>query len=110
MDNYIQPGDVIELTAPVGGVVSGTPYQIGELLVIATVTAAATYAFNGAVRGVFKITKAASQAWTEGALVYWDDTAKDFTTTAAANLLAGVAVAVVGGGAGETTGFVRLNN
>ena len=109
MDNYIQPGDVVEFTAPGGGVISGTPYQIGQILVIAAKTVAATFPFNGATRGVFKITKAASQAWTEGALVYWDDSAKDFTTVAAAHFLAGVATAAVAGGAGDTTGYVRLN-
>lgn len=109
MDNYIQPGDSIELTAPGGGVVSGTPYKIGQLLVIAAVTAAAGAKFNGHTTGVFKITKAGSQAWTEGALVYWDNTAKVFTTVATSNLLAGVATAAVAGGAGDTTGYVRLN-
>ena len=59
--------------------------------------------------GVFELTKIGSQAWTVGALVYWDDTNKRCTTVATANLLIGVAVAAVAGGAGNTTGRVRLN-
>ena len=54
MNNYQQPGDVLELTAPAGGVTSGVPVQIGQLLVIPAVTVAATVAFNGQVVGVFK--------------------------------------------------------
>ncbi len=108
MNNFIQPGDVLELTAPAGGVVSGTPYKIGQLLVVAADTKAAGELFRGKTSGVFQITKAGTQAWTEGALVYWDDVGAEFTTTATGNLLAGVAVAAVGAGAGETTGIVRL--
>ena len=49
MKNFVQPGDVVELTAPSGGVVSGTVYLIGALVVVATVTAAEGAKFNGAV-------------------------------------------------------------
>lgn len=57
---------------------------------------------------MFELTKIGSQAWTVGALVYWDDANKRCTTVATANLLIGVAAAVEGG-AGNTTGLVRLN-
>ena len=52
--------------------------------------------------GVFELTKIGSQAWTVGALIYWDDAAKRCTTVATANLLIGVATAAVAGGAGNT--------
>lgn len=107
--NYVQAGRILEFTAPTGGVVSGTPVKIGQLLVMPLVTAAQTLPFNGQVDGVWTITKVGSQAWTEGALVYWDDGNSYFTTTASGNLLAGVAVDPVGSGAGETSGVVRLN-
>ena len=55
---------------------------------------------------MFELTKIGAQAWTVGALVYWDDTNKRCTTVATANLLIGVAAAAV---AGNTTGRVRLN-
>lgn len=48
----------------------------------------------GVAAGVFKLTKSGSQAWTVGALVYWDDTNKGCTTVATANLLIGVAAAL----------------
>lgn len=109
MINFIQPGDVLDFTAPAGGVVSGTPVLIGALLVVPQVTAAATVLFAGVVVGVVSAPKAASQAWTEGAIVYWDDTAKVFTTAAAGNTRAGVAAEAVAGGAGDVIGIVRLD-
>ncbi len=109
MINYLQPGDSLTLVAPAGGVVSGTAYKIGSLVVIATVTAAAGAAFVGKSTGVFSYAKPGSQAWTIGLKIYWDDTAKNFTSTVGTNTLVGVAVEAVGAGAGETTGKVRLD-
>jgi predicted RecA/RadA family phage recombinase len=107
--NYLQPGKVMSFTAPTGGVVSGQPYQIGQILVIAAATVAQTLAFEGATTGVFSVTKVGSQAWAEGAIVYWDDSARKFTTVAAGNLQVGCAAEAVGSGAAETTGKVRLD-
>ena len=108
MKTFVQPGESIEFTAPVGGVTSGVGVLIGDLLVIATVTADADARFNGLVEGVVSHAKAASQAWAEGVGVYWDNAAKAFTTTAAGNKFAGYAVVATGAGAGETTGVVLL--
>jgi len=41
--------------------------------------------------------------------VYWDNTAKNFTTTVGSNTLVGVASEAVAGGAGDTIGKVRLD-
>jgi predicted RecA/RadA family phage recombinase len=106
---YIIPGDVVTFTAPTGGVVAGTAYVIGGLVVIAQTTAAQTLPFDAYVTGVHTVVKVGSQAWTEGALVYWDNVAKNFTTTTTSNYRAGVAMVAVGSGAGETVGVVRLN-
>ena len=51
----------------------------------------------------------ASQAWTAGAKIYWDNTAKRATNVASGNTLIGVAVLAVGSGADELGGRVRLN-
>lgn len=109
MDNFISPGDSLTLIAPSGGVTAGTPKQIGQLLVVPTTSASATNPFVGKVTGVFSVTKVGSQAWTAGAIVYWDEANDRFTTVATGNLRAGVAVEAVGSGAGETTGKVRLD-
>lgn len=106
---FISPGDVLEFTAPAGDVESGTGVLIGALLVIPLNDADEGDSFRGAISGVHSHAKVGSQAWTEGAIVYWDDGNARFTTTAASNYAAGVAAAAVGAGAGETTGLVRLN-
>lgn len=92
MRNYIQPGTTLTLTAPVGGVVSGTPKKIGSLVVIPADTVAAGESFEGQREGVFSVSKVSAQAWTEGALIYWDNAAALFTTVAGGNTLVGVAV------------------
>lgn len=108
MKTFVQPGISVEFTAPSGGVVSGTGVLIGALLVIPQASAAVGERFNGITQGIVSHAKAASQAWTEGAKVYWDATNKVFTTTSSGNTLAGVAVEAVGSGVGETTGKVFL--
>lgn len=109
MRNFQQPGDVVTLTAPVGGVTGGLGYQIGQLFVVAAATVAAGLPFEGEPVGVFQLVKIGAQAWTVGALIYWDAGNSRCTTVAAGNLLIGVCVEAVGNGAGETLGKVRLN-
>ena len=36
MKNYLESGDKLTLTAPTGGVVAGTAYDFGTLVVVAT--------------------------------------------------------------------------
>lgn len=105
---FVQPGKVITLTAPSGGVVDGTPVQIGQILAIPTTTVAATLPFEGEVEGVHNLPKVSAQAWTEGALIYWDNSAKLCTTVSTSNLRIGIAG--FGGAANPSpTGLVRLN-
>ncbi|MBN2204302.1 MAG: DUF2190 family protein [Thermoleophilia bacterium] len=91
MKTSIEPGRVIELTAPVGDVVSGTAYLIGSLLAVATKSAVAAAKFNALVKGIVDLPKA-DDAWTEGVKLYWDDAAKKITTTSGGNTLVGAAV------------------
>jgi predicted RecA/RadA family phage recombinase len=93
MKNAIQEADSVEFTAPSPGVVSGTGVKIGDILVIAEVTAATGVRFNGLRVGIVEHAKLSAQAWTEGQQVNWDDTNKRFTTVTTGNFLAGVAAA-----------------
>lgn len=105
--HFIKPGHVVTLTAPSGGVVAGTCYLIGVLLVFSKSTVAAGAEFEGATEGVFEAApKTTSQAWTEGAKLYWDDTTKKFTTTVGSNKAVGIAVSAEL--AAATTGTVLL--
>jgi predicted RecA/RadA family phage recombinase len=92
--NFVQEADILEFTAPSGGVTSGTCVKIGDILVLALETAAVGVKFRGARTGVIDHAKLSAQAWTEGAQVNWDDTNKRFTTVTTGNYRAGVAAAV----------------
>lgn len=108
MQNYVQPGSTITLTAPYA-VTSGDGLLVGAIFGVATADAALGEAVEACLVGVYDLKKVGSQAWSAGDKVYWDDTNKETTKTATANTLIGVAVEAVGSGAGETTGRVRLN-
>lgn len=106
MDNYVQSGDVLELTAPYA-VSSGGGFLVGSIVAIAQADADNAAAVVGVTRGVFTHAKTSAQAWTVGAKIYWDDTNKVFTTTSSGNTLCGVAAAAAANP--SATGTVRLD-
>jgi predicted RecA/RadA family phage recombinase len=108
MRTYIQPGHAITLLAPYA-VESGDGLLVGAIFGVASHDAASGAEVETQLSGVLDLAKTASQAWTAGARVYWDNTAKRVTNVATDNTLVGVAVLAVGGGADETIGRVRLN-
>jgi predicted RecA/RadA family phage recombinase len=108
MRNYIQPGHVLTLLAPYD-VASGDGLLVGSIFGVASGDALSGAEVEAQLTGVVEIAKTASQAWTAGAKVYWDNTAKRVTNVASGNTLIGVAVLAVGGGAEEIIGRVRLN-
>lgn len=101
------PGDTLELTAPSGGVLAGTAYKIGQLLVVAKVSVAQTLPFSADVKGVFYLPKTTGAAWTEGELLYWNNSTHKLITTGSGNLLVGVASAAAA--SGDAFGYCRLN-
>lgn len=107
MQNFVQPGDVLTFTAPSGGVTSGLGYKIGSVFCVASGDADEGDEFEGQITGVFDLAKTTGTAWTEGQLLYWDDSAKKVTTVVGANLLIGVAARDED--SADTIGRVRLN-
>lgn len=107
MKNFIQAGDTLPFTAPSGGVVSGGGYIIGDLFVVATITAAQGAAFAGKTTGVFEFAKVSAQAWAEGVKVYWDAGNSRFTTVASGSRLVGTAAAAAANP--SSVGRVRLD-
>lgn len=108
MRNFVAPGARLTITAT-ANIASGAGVLVGSLFGVAETDIA-----NGAqgaivLEGIFDLPKAPSQAWTVGALIYWDGANSRCTNVAGSLKLIGVAAAAVGGGAGETTGRVRLN-
>lgn len=96
MRNRIQEGEALDLIAPSGGVTAGVGVLIGSIFSVAVTTVAAGGTFVGCVEGVFELAAAvhaSNQAIAVGGPVYWDDTAKACTATAAGNTLIGSAVA-----------------
>ena len=106
MKNYVQEGDSLTLAAPYN-VSSGGGFKVGSIIAIAAGDALSGATVVGLLEGVFTVAKVSAQAWTAGALIYWDDSAKNFTTTSSANTLAGVAVAAAANP--SSTGRLRLN-
>lgn len=96
--NYVGPGDVVDLTAPGGGVTSGVGVLIGDLFVVPQVSADATETFAAATRGVFTLPKLTTAVIAEGALVYWDPTPGEVNVTATSQKCVGLAVEAAGNG------------
>ncbi len=107
MKNYIQPGEVIEFAAPYDRL-SGQGALIGTIFGVATIDVLSGVRAPFELEGVFELAKADSQAWTEGAKIYWDNTNKVCTTTSMSNTLIGVASEAVASTAGLVLGRVRL--
>lgn len=89
MKNFVQQGETLNLTAPAGGVVSGTAYKIGSVVVVALADAAVGETFQGRRCGVFTLPVTTAETPSEGAKAYFksDNT---ISTTSTSNTLVGV--------------------
>jgi predicted RecA/RadA family phage recombinase len=109
MKNFVQPGGTITLAAPYA-VTSGSGLLVGSIFGVALATVSTIGdPVEALLEGVVDIKKTASQAWSQGDRVYWDNTAKEVTKTAAGNTAVGVAVDAVDASATSVIGRVRLN-
>lgn len=110
MTGYDSPGEVLTLTAPVGGVTKDQGVKIGSVIVIPTVSVDAGEKFAGIRVGVVQHAKVSAQSWTEGVKIYLDDDASPdplMTTTSSGNTLVGVAAKAAANP--SSTGFVLLD-
>ncbi|MBF0339387.1 MAG: DUF2190 family protein [Magnetococcales bacterium] len=105
MKNWIQPGDIITMVAP-AAVNSGDGLMVGALFGVAVSTAAISDDVQIAITGVVDLPKAAVVI-TQGAKLYWDNTAKNVTTTVGTNTLIGCAI--VAAAIGDAIARVRMN-
>jgi predicted RecA/RadA family phage recombinase len=113
MQNFIQKGDTLVLTAPYA-VASGAGALVGRIFGLASDTFASGAIGEFAVRGVFDIAKDTS-TFSDGDKVYWDNTAKLATSVATAHNIIGTACmtladgsVVAGGASGDATVRVYL--
>lgn len=107
MKNFVQPGCIIDVPAPSGGAVSGTPFLVGTVLFVPQRSEPAGTLVACCVHGVFELPKATGTTPAIGGIAYWDDTAKKITTTASGNTAVGwfVEAALTG----ETVVNVKLD-
>lgn len=104
--NLKQDGEVMTVAAPAAKS-SGDGVLVGSMFGVAVADAASGADVAIATRGVYTLPKVSAQAWTVGALIYWDDSAGQCTTTSTDNKLIGVAAAAAANP--SSTGEVRLN-
>lgn len=108
MRNYVQNGETLTLTAPYA-VSSGGGALVGSIFGVAATDVASGEEGEFQVAGVFDLDReaGASTGWSQGALIYWNNTTKVITKTATSNKLIGIAVRAAADG--DATGRVRLN-
>jgi len=104
--NYVKSGCILTVTA-VAAVVSGEPVLVGSLFGIPMTSAAIGEEFELKVDGVWTIAKTSANTPTQFANAYWNDTAKEVTTTASGNTKVGVFSYAYANGDAEAE--VRLN-
>lgn len=104
---FVNDGNSISCTASGSDAVAGVPYIIGQLVVVPHVSAVDGADFEGTTKGVWNIAKTSANTPAQFANAYWDDTAKEVTTTATANTLIGVFAKAYGNG--DTEADVILN-
>jgi predicted RecA/RadA family phage recombinase len=110
--NFIQPGRVLSIAAPTGGVTTGVGVLIGSLFGVALQTAAAGVSVDLHTEGIWSLAKTSAQAWAIGDKIYWDNVNKrcdnalaagfrfiGYATAAAANPSAVGTVRLAGGAA-----------
>jgi predicted RecA/RadA family phage recombinase len=108
MKSYIQPGECLDLAAPYDRT-SGQGALVGSIFGVATKDVLSGASASFMLVGVHSLAKVSAQAWTVGAKIYWDDTAKNCTTAAAAGANALIGVAVEAAANPSSTGKVRLS-
>lgn len=97
MKNWIQSGSPIELLAPYDRL-SGQGLKVGTLFGVATHDALSGAAVQVVTEGVVELNKLSTDVVTQGAALYWDDSAKRLTVTNTSNLFVGHAIAAAGNG------------
>lgn len=104
--NRIQDGDVLNVAMPYDRT-SGQGVKIGSIVGVCQIDALNGAEGEVALTGVWEVAKVSAQAWAVGDAIYWDDTAKNFTTVSSGNTKAGVATAIATNP--TPTGYLRLN-
>ncbi len=109
MKTFIQPGNVISVTAPAGGVTANQGLLIGSLFGIATCDGLEGEYTEIATTGVFDLNKDAATVISQGDRVAWDDTAREIALPGVGLYPVGIAPMAAGNGATAVTPPVAAN-
>ncbi|KQM92226.1 hypothetical protein ASE70_15035 [Sphingomonas sp. Leaf22] len=88
--NYVTEGKTLTLIAP-RTVAAGAGMLVGAIFAVALADAAVGRPVEARRVEVFDLAKATGEAWTQGQLVYWDNTNFRVTTSASGNTMIGAA-------------------
>ena len=107
MKNFVQPGNILDLTIPTGKN-SGDGILIGDIFGVVTTdnNSGGNAVRSVAVEGVVELPKLAADAMTEGQKVNWNDSNSELQAATADK--DGVATVVEDAGASTTTVKVKL--
>ncbi len=90
MRNFIQPGNSLAIAVPYAtGVSAGQGVLVGALFGVAAVDGVQNAMIEAQTQGVFDLTKEPALAIAAGVRVFWDNTNRRITTTAAGNFQVG---------------------
>jgi predicted RecA/RadA family phage recombinase len=109
MQNFQSRGITVSVPSPVANVASGQFVLVGASIFGAAIVGAVNVGddLELVTEGVYQnAPKAAGAAWAIGDILYWDNTAGNFTKTATNNTRVGTAVSVQA--SGDTAGSVKL--
>jgi predicted RecA/RadA family phage recombinase len=91
MRNFIQPGNSLAIAVPYAtGVSAGQGVLVGALFGVAAVDGVQNTMIEAATTGVFDLTKEPALAIAAGVRVFWDNTNRRITATAAGNFQVGI--------------------
>jgi predicted RecA/RadA family phage recombinase len=107
MKNYVQKGDIVPVTAP-ADVASGAGVLVGLLFGVATKAALSGAPVEILTEGLVTLPKATGAGINEGVRVFWDNSAKNVTTTTTGNTCIGWAIGPGNYASGDTSIKVKL--
>lgn len=107
MKNYVQPGKTIDVVLA-AAITSGAAILVGALVGVATTTGGIGDTVAVSLEGVYNLPKAVG-AISQGAILYWDDTAKNVTTNAASGANTKIGHAFLAALSGDATVDVKLS-
>lgn len=107
MKNFVQEDELIEVTAPAGGVTSGDGVIVGALFGVAVTTAASGERVNLLTEGIFDLPKPTTTTFASCGAVSFNIATRECAAPGTGKYPIGIAIAPAGNGA--TTARVRLN-